>query len=37
MKSALDTQIQGDDGGTDYNAAFDTGRSANPAPERGSS
>jgi hypothetical protein len=30
MKSALDTQIQGDDGGTDYNAAFDTGRSANP-------
>jgi len=30
MKSALDTQIQADDGGTDYNAAFDTGRSANP-------
>ena len=30
MKSALDTQIQGDDGGTDYNAAFDTGRAANP-------
>jgi hypothetical protein len=30
MKSALDTQIQGDDGGTDYNAAFDTARAANP-------
>jgi von Willebrand factor type A domain len=30
MKSALDTAIQADDGGTDYNAAFDTGRSANP-------
>ena len=30
MKSALDTQIQGDDGGTDYNAAFETGRAANP-------
>jgi hypothetical protein len=30
MKSALDTQIQGDDGGTDYNAAFDTARAADP-------
>src|SRR3954471_24116792 len=30
MKSALDTQIQSDAGGTDYNAAFDTARSANP-------
>jgi hypothetical protein len=31
MKSSLDTQIQGDDGGTDYNAAFDTARSAAPS------
>src|SRR3954462_6348200 len=31
MKSALDTQIQADNGGTDYNAAFDTGRAANPS------
>src|SRR3954471_17112937 len=30
MKSALDTQIQADNGGTDYNAAFDTARAANP-------
>jgi hypothetical protein len=30
MKSALDTQIQSDAGGTDYNAAFDTARAANP-------
>ena len=30
MKSALDTKIQGDAGGTDYNAAFDTARSADP-------
>jgi hypothetical protein len=33
MKSALDTQIQGDDGGTDYNAAFDTARSAAPSAQ----
>jgi hypothetical protein len=30
MKSALDSKIQSDAGGTDYNAAFDTARSANP-------
>jgi hypothetical protein len=30
MKSALDTAIQADAGGTDYNAAFNTGRAANP-------
>jgi hypothetical protein len=30
MKSALNTKIQGDAGGTDYNAAFDTARSADP-------
>jgi hypothetical protein len=30
MKSALDTAIQADGGGTDYNAAFNTGRAANP-------
>jgi hypothetical protein len=30
MKSALDTTIQADNGGTDYNAAFDTARAANP-------
>jgi hypothetical protein len=33
MKSALDTKIQGDNGSTDYNAAFDTGRSANPGAQ----
>jgi hypothetical protein len=33
MKSALDTAIQADDGGTDYNAAFDTGRAANPSAQ----
>jgi len=33
MKSALDTAIQADDGGTDYNAAFNTGRAANPAAQ----
>jgi len=30
MKSALDTKIQADNGGTDYNAAFNTARAANP-------
>ena len=30
MKAALDTAIQADNGGTDYNAAFDTARAANP-------
>ena len=30
MKSALDTAIQADNGGTDYNLAFDTARAANP-------
>lgn len=30
MKSALDTKIQADAGGTDYNAAFDTARAADP-------
>jgi hypothetical protein len=30
MKAALDTAIQADNGGTDYNAAFDSGRAANP-------
>jgi von Willebrand factor type A domain len=30
MKAALDAQIQGDAGGTDYNTAFDTARAANP-------
>ena len=30
MKAALDTKIQADAGGTDYNAAFDTARAANP-------
>jgi hypothetical protein len=30
MKAALDTKIQADAGGTDYNAAFDTARSADP-------
>jgi len=33
MKTSLDTQIQGDDGGTDYNAAFDTARSAAPSAQ----
>jgi hypothetical protein len=30
MKAALDSLIQADNGGTDYNAAFDSGRAANP-------
>jgi hypothetical protein len=30
MKSSLDTLIQADNGGTDYNAAFNTARAANP-------
>lgn len=30
MKSALDTKIQADNGATDYNAAFETARAANP-------
>jgi hypothetical protein len=30
MKNALDTKIQADNGSTDYNAAFNTGRAANP-------
>jgi hypothetical protein len=30
MKSALDSKIHADNGGTDYNAAFTTGRAANP-------
>jgi hypothetical protein len=33
MKSALDTQVQGDNGGTDYNTAFDTARSADPGAQ----
>ena len=33
MKAALDTQIQADGGGTDYNAAFNAGRAANPAAQ----
>jgi hypothetical protein len=33
MKSALDTKIQGDAGSTDYNAAFATGRAANPSAQ----
>ena len=33
MKSALDTTIQADGGGTDYNAAFNTGRAANPGAQ----
>jgi hypothetical protein len=33
MKSALDEKIQGDAGSTDYNAAFDTGRAANPGAQ----
>jgi hypothetical protein len=31
MKGSLDTLVQADNGGTDYNLAFDTARSANPA------
>jgi hypothetical protein len=30
MKAALDSAVVGDGGGTDYNAAFTTGRAANP-------
>jgi len=30
MKTSLDTLIQADNGGTDYNLAFDTARTANP-------
>jgi hypothetical protein len=33
MKAALDTLIQADNGGTDYNAAFDTARAANPGAQ----
>jgi hypothetical protein len=33
MKAALDAQVQGDDGGTDYNAAFNAGRAANPVAQ----
>ena len=33
MKAALDTKIQADAGGTDYNAAFDTARAANPGAQ----
>jgi hypothetical protein len=33
MKTALDESIQGDAGGTDYNAAFDTARAANPGAQ----
>jgi hypothetical protein len=33
MKSALDTKIQGDAGSTDYNAAFNTGRAADPGAQ----
>ena len=33
MKSALDTKIQADNGGTDYNAAFNTARAANPGAQ----
>src|SRR4051794_35379864 len=33
MKNALDTKIQADGGGTDYNAAFDTARAANPGAQ----
>src|SRR5436190_19088980 len=33
MKSALDTLIQSDNGSTDYNAAFATGRAANPSAQ----
>jgi von Willebrand factor type A domain len=33
MKSALDTAIQADAGATDYNAAFDTARAADPGAQ----
>jgi hypothetical protein len=33
MKAALDAKILGDGGGTDYNAAFNTGRAANPGAQ----
>src|SRR3954462_12276823 len=33
MKAALDPKIQADAGATDYNAAFTTGRAANPAAQ----
>src|SRR3954452_23950066 len=33
MKNALDTKIQADGGGTDYNAAFDTARAADPGAQ----
>jgi hypothetical protein len=33
MKSALDTKIQADNGATDYNAAFNTARAANPGAQ----
>ena len=33
MKAALDAKIQADAGGTDYNAAFDTARAANPGAQ----
>jgi hypothetical protein len=33
MKTALDTDIQADNGSTDYNAAFNTARAANPGAE----
>src|SRR3954451_9075657 len=33
MKSALDTLVQADNGGTDYNIAFDTARAANPTAQ----
>ena len=33
MKSALDTKIHADNGGTDYNAAFNTARAANPGAQ----
>jgi hypothetical protein len=33
MKTALDTLIQADNGATDYNAAFDTARAANPGAQ----
>jgi hypothetical protein len=33
MKAALDAMIQADGGGTDYNAAFNTARAANPGAQ----
>ena len=33
MKSSLDTLVQADNGGTDYNLAFNTARSANPGAQ----